>query len=90
MKTLQHTGLMGRVMAPPGEMADAGKVDAPAIETKSGAAEAEVAATPGARPSGEAYRAVIERGGAVIWRCMHVHFTEHSALHCPSLPSLAV
>jgi len=33
-------------------------------------------------PSGGGFRAVLRRGDEIVWRCPHVHFTDHSAKVC--------
>jgi hypothetical protein len=33
-------------------------------------------------PSGGGFRAVLRRGDEIVWRCPHVHFTDHSAKAC--------
>lgn len=39
-------------------------------------------ARPDVLPTGGGYRALVRRGGAIVWSCFHVHFTEHSARAC--------
>jgi hypothetical protein len=48
-------------------------------------AEADVAGLKGESvPQGSSgFRAVITRDGEAVWRCPHVHFTDHSAKACP-------
>ena len=36
-------------------------------------------------PQGSGFRAVIVKDGEIIWRCPHVHFTDHSAKACPAM-----
>jgi hypothetical protein len=46
-------------------------------DSTAGAAEAELKAE--SLATGAGFRAVITRGGQVLWSCNHVHFTDHSA-----------
>jgi len=55
----------------------------PDIETL--ARESPDALEPGIVPSGGGFRAVLRHDGAVVWRCPHVHFTDHSARACNAL-----
>lgn len=48
------------------------------------AAEQTDTLTAGAIPSGSGFRAVLRRGDEIVWRCQHVHFTDHSAKACAS------
>jgi hypothetical protein len=43
---------------------------------------ADQALTTGFVANGGGYRAVVTRDGEVVWRCAHVHFTDHSARAC--------
>jgi hypothetical protein len=43
---------------------------------------------PGIVPSGSGFRAVLRRDGEIVWRCPHVHFTDHSAKACNALAAL--
>jgi hypothetical protein len=40
------------------------------------------AVEPGVVQTGTGYRGVARYKGVLIWRCPHVHFTEHSARAC--------
>jgi hypothetical protein len=37
---------------------------------------------PAVVPNGNGFSAAMTEGGAVVWRCPHVHFTDHSARAC--------
>jgi len=39
-------------------------------------------------PSGAGFRAVLRHEGNIIWRCPHVHFTDHSAKACNALAAV--
>jgi hypothetical protein len=53
------------------------RVDLPSIVRR-----APTAVEPGAVQTGTGYRGVARHKSIVIWRCPHVHFTEHSARAC--------
>jgi len=43
---------------------------------------------PGIIPSGGGFRAVLRHDGEIVWRCPHVHFTDHSAKACNALAAV--
>ena len=50
-------------------------------ETKA-AEQADETLTADTIASGGGFRAVLRRGDEIVWRCPHVHFTDHSAKAC--------
>jgi len=50
--------------------------------------EPSAALEPGVFPMGSGFRAVLRRDGTIVWRCPHVHFTDHSAKACNALAAM--